>query len=279
DTPVEPLPIESPSLEPRRRKPPPVEPAITEPFDEVASAEPPVGSGSAPPAQRDDKPPEPAPIAPEPRSRRRRATIASGMLAVLAVAAVVFVVARPSPVAQPVTAVDTADATASEPGADGERDGHRATTRAVIASADRVAAEPAAAEPAAAEPAAAEPAATEPAAAQLKPRPRRSPDRPKESRIASSSRVTDRDNATPDDRSERKFTGFVRIGGPGALRAQIRISGLRRGYAPVLLELVGGKHTVELIAEDGRRIARKTIHIEPHHTKSRPVEWRVPAAD
>lgn len=77
---------------------------------------------------------------------------------------------------------------------------------------------------------------------------------------------------------EPRFTGWVRIGGSGAHRAQIRIDGKRKGYAPKLLELSGGKHTIELRGEDGASMATKRVAIEPHHTRSRPAEWIVPGS-
>jgi len=44
---------------------------------------------------------------------------------------------------------------------------------------------------------------------------------------------------------------FLRIGGEGALGAEIRVEGVSRGFAPTTLELTVGSHVVELVRRDG----------------------------
>jgi hypothetical protein len=70
-------------------------------------------------------------------------------------------------------------------------------------------------------------------------------------------------------------TGFVSIGGQGAIRAEILVEGRRRGYAPKLVELPAGTHTIELHTPDGRRLER-TVDVTARHTPSAPVRWIVP---
>jgi tRNA A-37 threonylcarbamoyl transferase component Bud32 len=46
---------------------------------------------------------------------------------------------------------------------------------------------------------------------------------------------------------------FLRIGGEGALGAEIRVEGVSRGFAPTTVELPVGTHVVELVRRDGSR--------------------------
>jgi serine/threonine-protein kinase len=70
-------------------------------------------------------------------------------------------------------------------------------------------------------------------------------------------------------------TGHLLVGGEGALRAEIRIDGSSRGFAPKLLELPAGPHEVELVLGDGSRL-KKQITLAESNTPSSPLRWLVP---
>ena len=70
-------------------------------------------------------------------------------------------------------------------------------------------------------------------------------------------------------------SGVVAIGGTGALRAEILVDGASRGFAPRVLALPTGAHTVVLILPDGHRVS-KTLTVQATHTPSSPLRWQVP---
>jgi hypothetical protein len=73
-------------------------------------------------------------------------------------------------------------------------------------------------------------------------------------------------------------TGLLVIGGEGAYRAEIRIDGESRGYAPKTLEVLEGKHVCELVTPSGRRLGPHAIDVTPRNTNADPVRWMVPGA-
>jgi hypothetical protein len=68
--------------------------------------------------------------------------------------------------------------------------------------------------------------------------------------------------------------GVLRIGGEGALRAEILVDGASLGYAPRQLTLPVGEHEVVLVRPDGTRVTRR-ISIGAAHTPSAPQRWTV----
>jgi hypothetical protein len=70
-------------------------------------------------------------------------------------------------------------------------------------------------------------------------------------------------------------TGHLLVGGEGALRAEIRIDGSARGFAPKLLELPIGPHDVELLLGNGSSLQKRITLVESH-TLSSPLRWIVP---
>jgi hypothetical protein len=70
-------------------------------------------------------------------------------------------------------------------------------------------------------------------------------------------------------------SGHLLVGGEGALRAEIRIDGRSRGFAPKLLELPAGTHQVELVLGNGAHL-EKRFTISESHTASSPLRWLVP---
>jgi serine/threonine-protein kinase len=70
-------------------------------------------------------------------------------------------------------------------------------------------------------------------------------------------------------------TGHLLVGGEGALRAEIRIDGSARGFAPKLLELSAGPHEVELLLGNGSHL-KKRITLAESNTPSSPMRWLVP---
>jgi hypothetical protein len=78
------------------------------------------------------------------------------------------------------------------------------------------------------------------------------------------------------DRAPRRETGYVVIGGPGALRGEIRVDGRPRGFAPRLFELATGKHRIEVVTPSGRRIGPRTMTVSARNTASEPLRWLVP---
>jgi hypothetical protein len=70
-------------------------------------------------------------------------------------------------------------------------------------------------------------------------------------------------------------TGHLLVGGEGALRAEIRIDGDSRGFAPKLLELPAGPHEVELLLPTGSHL-KKRITLAESNTPSAPLRWLVP---
>jgi hypothetical protein len=72
-------------------------------------------------------------------------------------------------------------------------------------------------------------------------------------------------------------SGYLRIGGPGAARAEIVVDGRPMGFAPRLIELPVGTHDLELRAPDGR-VVRHTVSIDTRNTRSSAAVWIVPDA-
>jgi serine/threonine-protein kinase len=70
-------------------------------------------------------------------------------------------------------------------------------------------------------------------------------------------------------------TGHLLVGGEGALRAEIRIDGDSRGFAPKLLELPAGSHEVELVLPTGSHL-KKRMTVAESNTPSAPLRWLVP---
>jgi serine/threonine-protein kinase len=70
-------------------------------------------------------------------------------------------------------------------------------------------------------------------------------------------------------------TGHFLVGGEGALRAEIRIDGSSRGFAPKLLELPAGPHEVELLLGNGSHLTKR-ITLAESNTPSSPVKWLIP---
>jgi serine/threonine-protein kinase len=70
-------------------------------------------------------------------------------------------------------------------------------------------------------------------------------------------------------------TGHFLVGGEGALRAEIRIDGSPRGFAPKLLELSAGPHEVELLLGNGEHLSKR-ITLAESNTPSAPLRWLVP---
>ncbi|MCA9707169.1 MAG: protein kinase, partial [Myxococcales bacterium] len=71
-------------------------------------------------------------------------------------------------------------------------------------------------------------------------------------------------------------TGFLSIGGSGALRAEIFVDGRRHGHAPRQLELPAGRHHVVLRDQSGAEVASHDVDLRPAHTRSSPFRWVVP---
>lgn len=69
---------------------------------------------------------------------------------------------------------------------------------------------------------------------------------------------------------------FVRIGGAGALKAEITVDGRRQGHAPRLLELPVGHHRVMLRSGAGEVLAERELDLRATHTRSAPFHWAVP---
>jgi hypothetical protein len=70
-------------------------------------------------------------------------------------------------------------------------------------------------------------------------------------------------------------TGHFLVGGEGALRAEIRVDGSPRGFAPKLLELPAGRHEVELVLGNGSHLTKR-ITLAESNTPSSPLRWLVP---
>jgi serine/threonine-protein kinase len=70
-------------------------------------------------------------------------------------------------------------------------------------------------------------------------------------------------------------TGHLLVSGEGALRAEIRIDGSSRGFAPKLLELPAGAHDVELLLGNGSHLTKR-ITLAESNTPSAPLRWLVP---
>lgn len=71
-------------------------------------------------------------------------------------------------------------------------------------------------------------------------------------------------------------TGFLLIGGAGALRAEIVVDGRRYGHAPRKIELSAGRHRVVLRDDSGAVVASRDVELSPIHTRSSPLRWVLP---
>ncbi|MCC7540667.1 MAG: serine/threonine protein kinase [Deltaproteobacteria bacterium] len=72
-------------------------------------------------------------------------------------------------------------------------------------------------------------------------------------------------------------TGFVVVGGPGALRRVVFVDGARRDFAPSTLELAIGRHAIEVRDPSGATIASRSVEVRADHTRRSPARWIVPA--
>jgi serine/threonine protein kinase len=70
--------------------------------------------------------------------------------------------------------------------------------------------------------------------------------------------------------------GLVVIGGEGAYRAEIRIDGESRGYAPKTLEVASGKHVCELVTPSGQHLGPHAIDVSARNTSADPIRWMIP---
>lgn len=68
--------------------------------------------------------------------------------------------------------------------------------------------------------------------------------------------------------------GMVAIGGEGATRAEIFVDGSTRGYAPRVIALPAGAHSLELVRPDGSRLGPQRIEVTAQHTASSPLRVR-----
>jgi hypothetical protein len=68
-------------------------------------------------------------------------------------------------------------------------------------------------------------------------------------------------------------TGVVAIGGEVLLRGEVIVDGISRGFAPTRLELPFGKHKLEVVTRDGRRLAREVI-VSRKDSPSTPLTWQ-----
>src|SRR5690606_6454432 len=72
-------------------------------------------------------------------------------------------------------------------------------------------------------------------------------------------------------------TGFLAVGGPGAVRRVVYVDGQRRDFAPLTLELPARSHVVELRDTEGAAVAERRVEIREDHTRRSPLRWIVPA--
>ncbi len=70
-------------------------------------------------------------------------------------------------------------------------------------------------------------------------------------------------------------TGYLLIGGAGALRAEIVVDGRRHGHAPRKIELSAGRHHVVLRDGAGAVVAERDVELRASHTRSTPFRWVV----
>jgi hypothetical protein len=68
----------------------------------------------------------------------------------------------------------------------------------------------------------------------------------------------------------------VRVGGEGALRAEILVDGVSRGFAPREIEVPLGAHAIELRTADGRVIGPMPVAVTALHTHAAPYLVRIP---
>ena len=87
-------------------------------------------------------------------------------------------------------------------------------------------------------------------------------------------RSRDRRSRSNEDDDRSSGFGYAVIGGAGALRAEIRVDGKKRGYAPKTLRLPAGKRKIQLVFPDGRK-KTKRVTIGQKHTPSSPFKWLV----
>ncbi|MCA9613198.1 MAG: PEGA domain-containing protein, partial [Myxococcales bacterium] len=91
--------------------------------------------------------------------------------------------------------------------------------------------------------------------------------------------VTDTATSSRRRRSESEpagsATAWLRVGGEGALGAEVRVDGRGRGHAPTTLQLPVGAHTVELVRRDGAR-TRHDVRLDVHDGPSSPHRLVVP---
>jgi serine/threonine protein kinase len=87
-----------------------------------------------------------------------------------------------------------------------------------------------------------------------------------------SRRPTHRESGPPE------LTGKVAFGGAGWIGAEIRIDGRSGGYAPKVLDVTLGKHTVDLIGTDGRHSGPGSVVVTPRDTGISPLRYPSPGA-
>lgn len=67
--------------------------------------------------------------------------------------------------------------------------------------------------------------------------------------------------------------GFLAVGGEAVFNAEVLVDGRPRGFAPRLLELPVGKHRIELIGKQGRRLAARELTLTTRHTQRAPLKF------
>ena len=70
-------------------------------------------------------------------------------------------------------------------------------------------------------------------------------------------------------------TGIVAISGELAVKAEIRVDGKYKGYAPRNIELSVGPHDIVLYDASGTKLASKRVEVTLRHTRSAPLRWEL----
>jgi hypothetical protein len=87
-----------------------------------------------------------------------------------------------------------------------------------------------------------------------------------------SRRPTHRESGQPEQ------TGKVAFGGAGWIGAEIWIDGRSVGYAPKVLDVTLGRHTVDLMGADGHHSGPGSLVVTPRDTGISPLRYPAPGA-